>query len=78
MAMSPKNPAAVSLGRKGGKARVENQTPEERIESARRAAKARWAKTKELVEEITEGTKALLDKAKKSEAVASKKKKVKA
>ena len=41
-----KNPAAVSLGRRGGKARVRNQTPEQRKESARHAAQARWAKTK--------------------------------
>ena len=32
------------LGSKGGKARVKKQTPEERRESARKAAKARWAK----------------------------------
>jgi len=72
--VSPKNPAAVSLGRRGGRARVQNQTSEQRIESARRAAKARWAKTQELVEEIREGTKNLLDKAKKREAALSKKK----
>ena len=43
-----KNPAAVELGRrgglKGGKARAAKMTPEERSESARKAAKARWAK----------------------------------
>lgn len=43
-----KNPAAVALGRlgglKGGKARAANLTKEQRIESARKAAKARWAK----------------------------------
>jgi len=43
-----KNPAAVELGRrgglKGGKARAAKLTPEERSESARKAAKARWAK----------------------------------
>jgi len=41
-----KNPAAVELGRrgglKGGKARAERMTAEERQESARRAARARW------------------------------------
>lgn len=40
--------AAVALGRlgglKGGKARASKMTPEQRKESARRAAKARWAK----------------------------------
>jgi hypothetical protein len=43
-----KDPAAVALGRKGGlkggKARAERMTPEERREAARRAASARWAK----------------------------------
>lgn len=43
-----KNPAAVALGRlggkKGGKARAENMTPEQRKESARKAAQARWRK----------------------------------
>lgn len=41
-----KDPAAVALGRKGGlkggKARAAKMTPEERSESARRAAQARW------------------------------------
>jgi len=44
-----KNPAAVTLGRlggkKGGKARAQKLTPEQRSEIARKAAKARWAKT---------------------------------
>lgn len=41
-----KNPAAVALGRlgglKGGKARAEKLTPEQRKEIAQKAAKARW------------------------------------
>jgi hypothetical protein len=37
-----KDPAAVSLGKKGGKRRVKNQSPEERRESARRAVNIRW------------------------------------
>ncbi len=41
-----KNPAAVKLGRqggrKGGKARAQKLTPEQRSEIARRAANARW------------------------------------
>ena len=41
-----KDPAAVALGRKGGlkggKARAEKMTPEQRAESARKAAQARW------------------------------------
>jgi len=43
-----KNPAAVSLGRKGGKkggvARAAKLTAEQRSESARKAVRARWAK----------------------------------
>ena len=43
-----KNPAAVALGRlgglKGGKARKEKLTPEERSAIARKAAKTRWIK----------------------------------
>jgi hypothetical protein len=38
-----KDPAAVALGRKGGKKRVKNQTPEERSASARHAITTRWA-----------------------------------
>ena len=42
----PKDPAAVALGRKGGKVggkrRAQNMTPEERSEAAKRAAAARW------------------------------------
>lgn len=41
-----KDPAAVALGRKGGKkggkARAARMTPEERSQAARRAAQARW------------------------------------
>lgn len=43
-----KDPAAVALGRKGGlkggKARAEKLSPEERSEIAKKAAKARWGK----------------------------------
>ncbi len=43
-----RDPAAVALGRrgglKGGKARAERMTPEERSGSARRAAQARWTR----------------------------------
>lgn len=46
-----KDPAAVLLGRKGGlkggKARAEKMTQEQRRESARRAARARWARKNE-------------------------------
>ncbi len=44
-----RNPHAVALGRlggkKGGKARAEKLTPEQRSEISRKAAKARWEKT---------------------------------
>jgi len=44
-----KNPAAVALGRrgglKGGRARMDSLTPEQRTALARKAAKKRWAKT---------------------------------
>jgi len=44
-----KNPAAVALGKlggkKGGKARAESLTPEKRKEIAQKAAKARWGKS---------------------------------
>ena len=45
-----KDPAAVSLGRrgglKGGKARAAAMTPEQRSKAARKAVRARWAKAK--------------------------------
>ena len=45
---SKKNPAAVALGRlgglKGGKARANKLTPEQRKEIAKKAATARWNK----------------------------------
>jgi hypothetical protein len=36
--------AAAELGRKGGKKRAENMTPERRAEVARKAAEKRWHK----------------------------------
>jgi hypothetical protein len=44
--MRRKNPAAVQLGRKGGNKRAQTLTAEQRQESARKAALARWAKEK--------------------------------
>jgi hypothetical protein len=45
-----KNPAAVALGKlggaKGGQARAAKMTPEERKESASKAARARWGNNK--------------------------------
>lgn len=46
--VSDKNPAAVALGKlggkKGGKARAESLTPERRAEIAKKAAEKRWKK----------------------------------
>jgi hypothetical protein len=39
-----KNPHAVALGKKGGKARIQKMTQEQRSEIARKAVLARWAK----------------------------------
>lgn len=44
-----KNPAAVALGRRGGRAYVKNTTPEQRTEAARKAVKARWAKARQVL-----------------------------
>jgi ClpP class serine protease len=66
--MSPKNPAAVELGRKGGKATARNRTAEERAEAARKAVEARWAKQRKLVDEISERTKQLLKASKAANA----------
>jgi hypothetical protein len=45
-----KNPAAVALGslggKKGGRARAKKLSPEQRSEIAKKAAEARWHKTK--------------------------------
>ena len=37
--------AAAEMGRKGGKKRAENMTPERRKEIARKAAEKRWSRT---------------------------------
>lgn len=39
-----KDPAAKALGTKGGKARAQALTPEQRAEIARKAAASRWGK----------------------------------
>jgi hypothetical protein len=39
-----KDPAAASLGRRGGKARAEKMTPERRAEIAKLGAQKRWRK----------------------------------
>lgn len=37
-----KDPAAVALGKKGGKARADTMTPERRAEIAKKGAASRW------------------------------------
>ena len=46
MTKKEKDPNAVALGRKGGKARLRTMTPERRQEIARKAIAARWARAK--------------------------------
>jgi len=46
MTKKQKDPNAVALGRKGGKARLQKLTPERRSEIARKAVTARWARAK--------------------------------
>jgi hypothetical protein len=41
-----KDPAAVSMGRRGGKNSRKYMTPEQRTALARKAVAARWAKAK--------------------------------
>jgi hypothetical protein len=47
-----KSPAAVALGRRGGKARLKKLTPEKRAEVAKRAALARWEKLRQKGEKL--------------------------
>jgi hypothetical protein len=70
--MTPKNSAAVELGRRGGEARARKLTPEERREAARKAVEARWAKHRKLAAEISEGTSNLLRIAKANDRKAAK------
>jgi hypothetical protein len=39
-----KDPAAVSMGKRGGKARAQAMTPERRAEIVKKAAEKRWTK----------------------------------
>lgn len=52
--LNGKNPAAVALGRlggkKGGKARAEKLTPERRSEIAKKAANARWGNSLKVID----------------------------
>jgi hypothetical protein len=54
-----KNPLAVLMGRmgglKGGKARAAKMTAEERSESAKRAATARWSAVRKTSEKLAKG-----------------------
>jgi hypothetical protein len=42
-----KDPAAVALGKRGGKARLTKMTPEQRRVVAQKAAAARWKEAKD-------------------------------
>ena len=42
-----KDPSAVALGRKGGKARAAKLTPEQRQEIGQKAARIRWIRAKQ-------------------------------
>ena len=42
--MAKKNPAAVALGKLGGRARIDSMTDEELSEHQRKAVKSRWAR----------------------------------
>lgn len=66
--MSPKNPAAVALGRKGGKATAENRTAEQRSAAARKAVEARWAKTEKSLDRLKESSAKTLAKIESLEA----------
>ena len=53
-----KNANAVALGKKGGKARAERMSPQERSESARKAVEARWDRVKQqAIEDMRERAK---------------------
>ena len=43
-----KDPAAVALGRKGGKARADGLSPKRRKAIAKKAAKVRWRETSDV------------------------------
>jgi hypothetical protein len=75
--MSPKNAAAVALGRKGGQARAKKLTSEERSDAARKAVEARWAKQRAELKELNEGAKELLAKSRAAQARLAKQKKAK-
>lgn len=45
-----KNAAAVALGRMGGRVRAETLTQKRRVEIAKKAAKTRWRKIKDLAD----------------------------
>ena len=50
-----KNPHAVALGRRGGKARAKSLTAEKRSEGARKAVLARWPKRRGKTAKSPEG-----------------------
>lgn len=78
-----KDPAAVALGRRGGKkggpARAVKLTPKQRSESARKAVQARWKRTKEdAANTRMEGTRAATSAERSDQAVLALLKRLKA
>lgn len=74
--MDPVREYLSKLGKKGGKSRAQKLTEEQRSESARRAAQARWARTKKKIDSLTKQTQTLERKVKaNSEAREAKQKK---
>jgi hypothetical protein len=69
--MTPKNPAAVALGRKGGKATARKLTPQQRSDAARKAVEARWAKTQKSLAEMDRNLEALTTRTKKAKKEAT-------
>ena len=53
-----KNPGAVQLGSLGGRARAQKLSSEKKTEIAKKAAKARWAKSKGTVPDQVGGVRA--------------------
>ena len=51
----PKNPAAVALGRLGGRARADRLSALEQSEAGRRAVTARWARRRAADAEVAAG-----------------------
>jgi hypothetical protein len=69
--MTTKSQAAAMLGRLGGTARAKSLSQQDRAESARKAAEARWAKLRQLKKETAELAKIAQSKAPKHKKITS-------